>query len=163
MLPMQFGNFPPNLLVFVSKSLRLMALDKEQRNLKSFAPFPSWFLEMENKFNLFSFYKDGTFPASLFPAKFSICKFEALDIKAGIDPVNWLLPMENISKFGRVIPMSDGRYPWIWLTPTSIFLIEEILKNDEGIVPDNLFDATAKISSLVSWPKESGILPPRLL
>ena len=62
--------------------------------------------------------------------------------------------MANISKFGRVI--------WIWLTPTLIFLIEEILKNEGGIVPDNLFDATAKISSLINWPKESGILPPRL-
>ena len=71
--------------------------------------------------------------------------------------------MENISKFGRVIPMSDGIFPSIWLTPTSIVVIKEILKNKGGIVPDNLFDATAKILSLVSWPKESGILPPRLL
>ena len=164
MLPIHLGNSPPKLLVLISKSLRLVAFDKEQRKLKSFAPpFPSWFSAMENNCTLFSFSKEGTFPVSLFSAKFSICKFEALEIEIGIDPINWLLLMENISKFGRVIPMSDGRCPWIWLTPTSIYVIEEILKNKQGIVPDNLFEPTAKISSLVNWPKESEILPPRLL
>ena len=118
---------------------------------------------MENNHILFNFSKEGTFPVNLLLAKFSICKFEALDIETGIDPVNRLMQMENISKFGRVMPMSDGRYPWILLTPTSIFVIEEILKNKGGIVPDNLFEPARKISSLVSWPKESGILPPRLL
>ena len=164
MLPIHLGNSPPKLLVFISKSLRWRAFDKEQRKLKSFAPpFPSWFSAMENILNLFSFSKEGTFPTSLFLAKFSIFKFEALDIEEGIDPINWLLPMENIYKFGKVIPMFNEGCPWIWLTPTSIYVIEEILKNKQGIVPDNLFEPTAKISSLVNWPKESEILPPRLL
>ena len=126
MFPIHLGNSPPNLLVFISKSLRLVAFDKEQRKLKSFAPpFPSWFSEMENNLILFNFSKEGTFPVSLLLARFSIHKFEALDIETGIDPINWLLLMVNISKFGRVIPMFDGRNPQTWLTPTSIFLIEE--------------------------------------
>ena len=89
MLPIHLGNSPPKLLVFISKSLRLVAFDKEQRKLKSFAPpFPSWFSVMENKLNLYSFSNEGTFPVSLFPEKFSICKFEALEIEIGIDPIN---------------------------------------------------------------------------
>ena len=71
--------------------------------------------------------------------------------------------MVNISKFGRVIPMFDGRCPWIWLAPISTCVIKEILKNKGGIVPNNLFDPTTKISSLANWPKKSGLLPPRLL
>ena len=130
---MHSGNFPPKLLVLISKSLILVAFDKEQRKLKSFPPpFPSWFSAMENNLILFNFSKERTFPVNLLSAKFSKHKFEALDIETGIDPVNWLVQMENTSKFGRVIPMSDGRCPWIWLTPTSIFVIEEILKNDGG-------------------------------
>ena len=67
----------------------LVAFDKEQRKLKSFTPpFPSWFSAMENNLTLFSFSKEGTFPVSLFLAKFSIHKFKALDIEIGIDPIN---------------------------------------------------------------------------
>ena len=118
---------------------------------------------MENNLILFSFSNEGTFPVSLLLPKFNVNRLVALDIERGIDPINWLLLMVNVSKFGRVIPMSDGRCPWIWLTATSIFVIEEILKNKGGIVPDSLFEPIAKILSLANWPKELGILPPRLL
>ena len=71
--------------------------------------------------------------------------------------------MEKNSIFGKVIPMSNGRCPWIWLFPTSNCIIEERLKIEGGIVPDNLFELTLKILSLVKWPNDSGILPPKLL
>jgi hypothetical protein len=58
--------------------------------------------------------------------------------------------------------MSDGRRPWIWLSPTSNISNEDRLKIEGGIVPDNLFPPTRKYESLVNWPKESGIIPPKL-
>ena len=42
------------------------------------------------------------------------------------------------------MPMSDGRCPWIWLTPTSNCSNEEILKIEAGIVPEKLFELTPK-------------------
>ena len=83
-------------------------------------------------------------------------------METGIDPVNWLKIMEKNWIFGRVIPMSDGRRPWIWLTPTSKFVNEDRLKIEGGIVPDNLFPPISKYKSLVNWPKELGIIPPKL-
>ena len=71
--------------------------------------------------------------------------------------------MEKNWIFGRVIPMFDGRRPWIWLSPTPNISNEDILKIEGGIVPDNLFTPTRKRKSLVNWPKESGIIPPKLL
>ena len=71
--------------------------------------------------------------------------------------------MLNISIFGRVIPMSDGRCPWIWLSPTSNTFNEDKLKIKGGILPDNLFEPTPKNVSFVNQPKEVGILPPKLL
>ena len=41
--------------------------------------------------------------------------------------------------FGRVIPMFDGRCPWIWLSPTPNISNEDRLKIEGGIVLDNLF------------------------
>ena len=69
----------------------------------------------------------------------------------------------NVSIFGRVIPMSDGRCPWIWLSPTTNTFNEDKLKIEGGIVPDNLFTPTEKNVSFVNWPKEVGILPPKLI
>ena len=74
------------------------------------------------------FSKKEFFPLSLFPENSSIFIFEALDIEIGIGPVNWLLIMLNSSIFDRVIPISDGRCPWIWLTPTSNVFNEDKLK-----------------------------------
>ena len=65
--------------------------------------------------------------------------------------------------FCGVIPMSNGRCPWIWLRPTSKFCKEDKLKIERGIVLDNLFETTEKSVSFVNWPKEVGILPPKLL
>ena len=70
--------------------------------------------------------------------------------------------MEKNWIFGRVIPMFDGRRPWIWLVPTSNPSNKDRLKIEGGIVPDNLFEPTRKYESLVNWPKESGIIPPKL-
>ena len=83
-------------------------------------------------------------------------------METGIDPINWLLKMLKALILGRVIPMSDGRRPWIWLTPTSNFSNTDRLKIEGGIVPDNLFTPTRKRKSLVNWPKESEIIPPKL-
>ena len=47
--------------------------------------------------------------------------------------------MLKFSILGRVIPMSDGRCPWIWFSPTSNTFNEDKLKIEGGIVPDNLF------------------------
>ena len=68
--------------------------------------------------------------------------------------------MEKKWIFGRVIPMSCGRCPWIRLPPTLKSIIDERLKNEEEIVLDNLFEPILKTVSLVNWPRESGILPP---
>ena len=91
-----------------------MVFVKEQRKLKSFgSPLPRW-LEVRNKdVNLFSFSKEGTFPYSLLSPISNHFRFVALDIESRIDPVNWLVAKINTSKFGRVIPMSNGRDPWI--------------------------------------------------
>ena len=67
---------------------------------------------------LFSFSKEGTCPLSLFSLNASTFKFEVLDIETGIGPVNWLLAITISSIFGSVIPISDGRSPWIWLVAT---------------------------------------------
>ena len=83
-------------------------------------------------------------------------------METGIDPVNWLFEMLKALIFGRVIPMSDGRRPWIWLYCTSSTSKKDRLKTEGGIVPDNLFTYTAKNESLVNWPKESEIIPPKL-
>ena len=83
-------------------------------------------------------------------------------METGIDPVNWLLEMLKPLILGRVIPMSNGRRPWNWLSPTSNVFNEDGLKTEGGIVPDNLFPATRKFESLVNWPKESEIIPPKL-
>ena len=120
---------PPKLLVLISKSLRLVAFVKEQRKLKLFAlPFPRWFWVMENNVLLVSFSKEGTFPDSLLLPKFSLYRLEALDIEIGIDPVYWFPWIENISKFGRVLPMSNRRCPRIWFNPTSILLLKKYWK-----------------------------------
>ena len=58
--------------------------------------------------------------------------------------------------------MSDGRRPWIWLVVTSNIFNKDRLSIEGGIVPDNLFKPTKKYESLVNWPKESGIIPPKL-
>ena len=105
MLPMQLGNSPSNLLVFISKSLKLMALDKEQRKLKSFAPFPSWFSEMENKFNLFSFSKDGTFPASL-----EVCEARGDDATLLYGLSTWgQVPQSILYSDGHSLPRASKR------------------------------------------------------
>lgn len=59
--------------------------------------------------------------------------------------------------------MFGGRCPWIWFSLKLNVINEERLKNEGGIVPDNLFTATSKNVSLDSWPKEVGIIPPKLL
>ena len=72
--------------------------------------------------------------------------------------------MEKTSIFGRVMtPIFDGRHPWIWLIPTSKAINEDKLRIEGGIVPNNLFEAVRKNLSLVNRPKESGIIPPKLL
>ena len=111
---------------------------------------------MRKRLILFSFSKEGTFPVCLFiPKKKKIeFRFEALDIETGINPVNWFRSMEKNSIFGRVMPMFDGRRPWIWLPPMSNCVNEERLKIEGGIVPDNLFALTPKNGSLVNWLKE---------
>ena len=65
--------------------------------------------------------------------------------------------------FCGVIPMSNGRCPWIWLNPMSNPRNQDKLKIEGGILPDNLFTPTPKNVSFVNWPKEVGILPPKLL
>ena len=82
-------------------------------------------------------------------------------MKTGIDPVNWLLEILKPLILVRVIPMSNGRRPWIWLSPTSNVFNEDRLKTEGGIVLDNLFPATIKFKSLVNWPKESKIISPK--
>ena len=59
--------------------------------------------------------------------------------------------------------MSVGRCPWIWLDPTSNACSEDKLKIEGGILPDNLFKPTPKNVSFINWPKEVGILQPKLL
>ena len=59
--------------------------------------------------------------------------------------------------------MFEGRHPWIWLNPVLKIFSEDTLKIKGGIIPDNLFSPTEKNTSLVNWPKELGILPPKLL
>ena len=83
-------------------------------------------------------------------------------METGIDPVNWLLEILKPLILGRVIPMSNGRCPWNWLSPTSNVFNEDRLKTEGGIVPDNLFTTTRKDIRLVNWPKESKIIPPKL-
>ena len=110
----------------------------------------------------FNFSKEGT-PLSLLLENGSVFRFEALDIEIGIGPVNWLKEMLKYSIFGRVIPISNGRCPWIWLLTTSSYFNEDKVKIEGGIVPDSLFETTEKIVSFVNWTKEVGILPPKLL
>ena len=129
-----------------------MEFVKEQRKLKLFAPpFPRWFWVMENNVILVSFSKEWTFPVNLLTPKFSVHRLEALDIEIGIDLVNWFPWMVNISKFGRVLPMSNGRCPWIWFNPISITVIEEILKNKGWIIPDNEFKFTQNNAYTLSY------------
>ena len=163
-LAMYLGNSPPKLLSLICKILRCVEFVNEKRKFKSFSlPFPSLLSNMTRTESLFNFSKEGTFPLNLFSPSWSNHRFEALDIEIGIGPVNWLALMLKILIFCRVIPMSNGRCPWIWLRPTSKFCKEDKLKIEGGIVPDNLFETTEKSVSFVNWPKEVGILPPKLL
>ena len=161
---MHLGNSPPKLLTFISNIVRYVALVKEQRKLKSFAPpFPSLLRPMTKTETPFNFSKEGTPPLSLFPENWSNLRFEALDIEIGIGPINRLMAMLNFSIFGRVIPISDGRCPWIWLNATSKYFNKDKLKIERGIFSDNLFEVTPIYISLVNWPKVVGIFPPKLL
>ena len=138
-LAMHLGNSPPKLLLPISKTIRYVEFVKEQRKLKSFAPpFPSSLLNMVKFETLYNFSKEGTPPLSLLveSSRHFIC--EALDIEIGIGPVNWLKKMLNCSILGGLIPISNGRCPWIWLFPTLNTINEDKLKIEGGIV-DNPF------------------------
>ncbi|KAL4600621.1 hypothetical protein ACB092_11G212500, partial [Castanea dentata] len=118
-LAMHLGNSPPKLLRLISNLVRYVEFVKEQRKLKPFTPpFPSSLRATVNNETLYNFSKEGALPLSLLSVSSSSFRFEALDIEIRIGPVNWLVPMTKFSILGRVIPISDGRCPWIWLSPT---------------------------------------------
>ena len=65
--------------------------------------------------------------------------------------------------FCGVIPMSNGRCPWIWLRPTSKFCKEDKLKIEGGIVLDNLFETTEKKCKFRQLAKRSRDTPTQVI
>ena len=100
-------SFPSKLLVPILH----IALVKSERNIKSSTSPPKRLPPMPKNKSLFNFLSEGTFPVRLFPFSRSIPRFEELEIEVGIDPVNWLVPIEKYWRCGRERPKLTGRVP----------------------------------------------------
>ena len=81
------------------------------------------------------------FPLSLLIPISNVSRFVAFDIETRIDPVNWLSPKINTLIFGRVIPMLNGRDPWIWFSDTAKVNKEEELYIKQEMVPETYYIA----------------------
>lgn len=109
------GNCPPKLLTPICMASRVVVLTKDERKFKSSSfPLPRLLVNTVIQRSLWIFSREGTLPENWFSSSWSTSKFEALDIELGMVPVNWFLEMEKKYRFGREMPKSGGRVPWIW-------------------------------------------------
>ncbi|KAG8644356.1 hypothetical protein MANES_11G121544v8, partial [Manihot esculenta] len=84
---------------------------------------------------------------------------DELQKEFGIDPENKVYPIPICLIFGRSIPILFGSLPLSLFFVIPIVLKDEILKRDEGNIPDRLFSALVKKSRLPNRPNSFGIFP----
>jgi hypothetical protein len=84
-------------------------------------------------------------------------------METGMEPVNWFEAIEKNSRFGRDMPISDGRLPWKRLNPISKAVNEERLKIEGGMTPESLLSIRFKILRFFNFPRVLGTFPNRIL
>ena len=94
----------------------------------------------------------------------NIWRKDAFDMDFGSELDIWFSPMPKLCNLGRVINMLSGSHVWLsWLSAADMNVSDDILYNEEGSIPENLFSTIAKALKLVNFSISSDMLPSKLL